>query len=190
MKKLSLALLLTASLLLSACGKSAAASSAVSSFSAASSSAATSKPAVSSQAPVAVPDFTLQANNGEEVSLSDYRGKVVILNFWASWCPPCKEEMPAFQQLQEDFAGSEDTVLLMLNQTDGQRETKEKADQYLADNEYTFLNLYDTGEVGSAIFGLTGIPATVIVDTEGNLADYTLGATTYEKVAEMVEGAR
>ncbi|MFV0411660.1 MAG: TlpA family protein disulfide reductase [Oscillospiraceae bacterium] len=189
MKKLSLALLLAASLLLAACGQGASAVS--SSVSAASSpAAASSQPAVSSQAPIAVPDFTLQANNGEEVSLSDYRGKVVILNFWASWCPPCKEEMPAFQQLQEEYAGSEDTVLLMLNQTDGQRETKEKADQYLADNEYTFLNLYDTGEVGGAIFGLTGIPATVIVDTEGNLAGYTLGATTYEKVVQMAEGAR
>ncbi|MEA4892701.1 MAG: TlpA disulfide reductase family protein [Peptococcaceae bacterium] len=137
-----------------------------------------------------VPDFTLEANNGEEVSLSDYAGKVVILNFWASWCPPCKEEMPEFQELNRQLEDSEEAVLLMLNQTDGQRETKEKAEKYLTDNEFDFLNLYDQGEVGYEIFGVSRIPTTVVIDKEGRLSDYVLGMTDYDTVMEMIEEAK
>ena len=122
--------------------------------------------------------------------MSDYAGKVVILNFWASWCPPCKEEMPEFQELNRQLEDSEEAVLLMLNQTDGQRETKEKAEKYLTDNEFDFLNLYDQGEVGYEIFGVSRIPTTVVIDKEGRLSDYVLGMTDYDTVMEMIEEAK
>ncbi|WRS26439.1 TlpA disulfide reductase family protein [Oscillospiraceae bacterium MB08-C2-2] len=137
-----------------------------------------------------VPDFTVQANNGESVSLSSYAGKVVVLNFWASWCPPCKAEMPDFQILHDELADSEEVVLLLLNQTDGQRETKEKADKYLADNSHTFMNLYDTGEVGFGIFGIQSIPTTVVIDKEGRLSDFVLGKTDLATVKQMIEEAK
>src|SRR5690554_1686050 len=73
------------------------------------------------QSKIAVPNFTLESTTGEEVSLSDYAGQVVVLNFWASWCPPCRSEMPEFQRLHNHLVESNDAVLLMLNQTDGQR---------------------------------------------------------------------
>jgi len=137
-----------------------------------------------------VPDFTLQSSEGEEVTLSDYAGKVVVLNFWASWCPPCKEEMPEFQKLYDELAESEDAVLLMLNQTDGQRETEKKANNYIEEEGLTFPILYDTGEVGGSIFGINSIPTTVVIDREGRLSDYVLGRTEYSKVAQMIEEAK
>ncbi len=137
-----------------------------------------------------VPDFTLEASSGENVSLSDYLGKVVVLNFWASWCPPCDEEMPEFQKLYEALEGSDEAALLMLNQTDGQRETKEKADKYLADKGYNFLTLYDRGEVGFTIFGIDKIPVTVVVDSEGRLSNYILGPADYDIVVQMIEEAK
>lgn len=137
-----------------------------------------------------VPDFTLESSGGEKVSLSDYEGKIVVLNFWASWCPPCKAEMPDFQKLYEDIEDSEDTVLFMLNQTDGQRETTKDADKYVEDENFTFPVLYDTGEVGYKIFGITSIPTTVVIDKEGRLSDYVMGTTEYDVVAGMIEEAR
>lgn len=137
-----------------------------------------------------VPDFTLESNAGRLISLSDYAGKIVVLNFWASWCPPCRAEMKDFQKLATDLADSEDVILLMLNQTDGQRETKEKADKYLNDNGFEFLNLYDHGLVGNGIFGLPGIPTTVVIDKEGRLSGYVVGQTTYQTVIQLIEGAR
>lgn len=137
-----------------------------------------------------VPDFTLESSTGDMVSLSDYAGKVVVLNFWASWCPPCKKEMPDFQKLYEELEDSEDTVLLMLDQTDGQREKKSDADKYVEQEEFTFPVLYDTGEVGYSIFGLTSIPTTVVIDKEGRLSDYVVGSTEYDVVAGMIEEAK
>lgn len=137
-----------------------------------------------------VPNFTLDANNGKEVSLSDYAGKVVVLNFWASWCPPCKKEMPDFQKLHEEFKDSDKVAVLMLNQTDGQRETREKADAFLSENSYTMLNLYDEGQVGFSIFGIQSLPTTVVLDKDGRLSNYVLGTTDYDTVAKMIEEAK
>ena len=78
-----------------------------------------------------VPNFTLESNQGSQVSLSDYAGRVVVLKFWASWCPPCRAEMPEFKKLHEHLADSEEAVLLMLNQIDGRRETVETGAAYL-----------------------------------------------------------
>ena len=113
-----------------------------------------------------VPNFTLESNTGESISLSDYAGKKVVLNFWASWCPPCRVEMGEFQKLHNDLEESEEAVLLMLNQTDGIRETKEIADAFLKQYGYNFITLYDKGQVGLGIFGIPSIPITVVIDTK------------------------
>lgn len=139
---------------------------------------------------IAVPDFSLGSNQGTVVTLSDYRGKVVVLNFWASWCPPCRAEMPEFKRLDALFKERGDVVLLFVNQTDGQRETRTKADAFLADNDLSsFLSLYDDGRVGGGIFGLPGIPTTVVIDGDGYMADYVIGQTDYDRVLKMVQGA-
>ncbi len=136
-----------------------------------------------------VPDFVLDSNEGQ-ISLSDYAGRVVVLNFWASWCPPCRAEMSEFEKLHKHLADSDEAVLLMLNQIDGRRETVKTGTAYLAENGFTFLNLYDYGQVGGAIFGLPGIPTTVVIDKEGYLSSYVVGPTTFQTVMDMIEGAK
>ncbi len=138
---------------------------------------------------VLVPDFTLLTSANETFRLSEYRGQIVVLNFWASWCPPCRAEMPEFQELHDEFEESGEAVLLLLNQIGGQ-ETVEKGEQYLAANNFTMTNLLDFGTVGSQIFGLPGIPTTVVIDAEGYLASYVVGATTKATVLRMIEDAK
>ena len=133
-----------------------------------------------------VPDFTLENEKGEEVSLWDYSGKVVILNFWASWCPPCKAEMPEFDKINDELKSSKDVVLLTINLTDGQRETKLKALKFLNDNDYGFNVLFDVDGIAAKIFGIQSIPTTAIIDKEGYLHDYIMGATTKSTVLKSV----
>lgn len=135
------------------------------------------------------PDFTVLDGNGEEVSISEYRGKKVIVNFWASWCPPCIREMPEFQALHNEL-DEEETILLAINLTDGQRETKTLADNFLAENNLNLNVLYDT--VGNAFyeFGVTSIPQTFFLDEEGTVQYSILGMTdkvTLDAVLERME---
>jgi thiol-disulfide isomerase/thioredoxin len=140
------------------------------------------KPTKNAKGMPLVPDFTLKDEQGKEISLSDYSGKVVILNFWASWCPPCKAEMPEFNKMNNELKDSKDIVLLTINLTDGQRETKEKAVKFLKDNKYSLTALFDVQGTVADIFGIQSIPTTVVIDRDGYLHDYIMGATTKNTV--------
>lgn len=139
---------------------------------------------------VLVPDFALVSTANETIRLSDYRGQIVVLNFWASWCPPCRTEMPEFQELHDQFTDTGEAVLLLLNQIDGRQETVEMGKEYLASNDLTMTNLLDHGAVGRQIFGIPGLPTTVVIDAEGYLASYVVGATNKETVLKMIEDVK
>uniref|UniRef100_UPI002897B741 peroxiredoxin family protein n=1 Tax=Proteiniclasticum ruminis TaxID=398199 RepID=UPI002897B741 len=135
------------------------------------------------------PEFTIYNGENEEVTLADYKGKKVILNFWASWCPPCVFEMPEFQALH-DVLDPEETVLLAVNLTDGQRETKALADKFIEENDLTLNVLYDT--TGSAFyeFKVSSIPQTFIIDEEGIVQYAIMGMTdkkTLDSILERME---
>ena len=105
-----------------------------------------------------VPNFTLTDLSGKNVSLSDYKGKVVVLNFWASWCPPCKAEMPEFNEMDREFKKSGDTVLLAINMTDGRRETKKKVETFISEQKYKMRVLLDSEGKASNLFDIRYLP--------------------------------
>lgn len=134
-----------------------------------------------------VPDFSLESNQGEVVSLSDYAGEIVVLNFWATWCPYCRMEMDELQKLHDYLQGTKAAHLLLVNQIDGTRETRESGDQYLTEQGYDLVNLYDDYSiVGNYIFGVPGLPATVVIDREGRLVSAVLGPVDFETVLQMI----
>ncbi|MEG1516240.1 MAG: redoxin family protein [Clostridia bacterium] len=119
------------------------------------------------------PDVTVYAADGTPTRLSDFLGKPVVLNFWASWCPPCKGEMPDFQKLYDEVG--DDVVFMMVNQTDGQRETQKKAAAFIEKQGYTFPVYFDTDLAASMTYQVYSIPTTVLVDVQGNLVAISPG---------------
>lgn len=120
------------------------------------------------------PDFTFYDAEGNAFKLSDFRGAPVVLNFWASWCPPCQMEMPDFEtQYQE---AGEEVRFLMVNVTDNQRETVEGAAAFIEEKGYTFPVYYDTAQEGARTYQAYSIPRTFFIDAEGYLIANALGA--------------
>lgn len=123
---------------------------------------------------VAAPDFIVYDMEGNPVTLSEHFGKPIVLNFWASWCGPCKSEMPMFQEMYETYG--EDMTFLMVNLTDGGQETVESASEYIGKQEYTFPVYFDTEQEAAYAYYVSSIPVTYFIDAEGNLAAYGMGA--------------
>lgn len=133
-------------------------------------------------------DFTLNDLNGNSVTLSDYKGKLVVLNFWASWCGYCIEEMPDFQQLYEqEWKDSDEIVFLSVNMTDGQRETEAKARKVVEENGFTFPVLLDVNQEVAYYYGVTSLPITAVIDKEGNLATGIMGMADKETIKGMID---
>lgn len=120
----------------------------------------------------AAPDFTVFDKNGNEVSLSDYKGKPVVLNFWATWCYYCKVEMPDFN---EAYKNHPEVQFLMINATDGVQETQEKANNYMKEQGFEFEIFFDTNLDAVNHYHITGFPATFFVDANGNLTAQRTG---------------
>ena len=135
--------------------------------------------------PMMAPDFIVLDREGAEVSLSDFIGKPVILNFWASWCGPCKSEMPEFEAAYQKYR--EEIQFMMVNLTDGSRETVETAAEYIAGEGYTFPVFFDTESDAAISYGATSIPVTYFVDAEGHLVAYGSGALSGEILQSGME---
>ncbi len=122
------------------------------------------------------PDFRLTDLDGKVVMLSDFRGKTVVLNFWASWCPPCREEMPEFQALWDERGseGADDLVVLAVNFL--RDDTVGAATNFIEANDFTFPVIFDTtrGDVATR-YGVRGLPATFFIDRKGVVRTTALG---------------
>lgn len=133
------------------------------------------------------PDFTVENGDGEEVSLHDFFGKPIVLNFWASWCGPCKMELPDFQEAYEKYDG--EVQFLMVNMTDGMQETKEIAMKFMDDAGYTLPVYYDTAQEAAYTYTVYSLPTTFFISAEGEPVAYAQGmidAETLEKGISMI----
>lgn len=131
---------------------------------------------------IEVADFTLPALNGGRISLSDFKGKVIILDFWATWCGPCRVEMPGFVELQTEY-GERGLQILGVSLDGGRKESVvEFCERYYVD----YPILMDNGEVARS-FNVIAIPTTYIIDREGNLFKKYIGAREKETFKNDIE---
>jgi thiol-disulfide isomerase/thioredoxin len=130
------------------------------------------------------PDFAVVDADGNEVKLSDFFGKPIVLNFWASWCGPCKSEMPDFNEAYLELG--EGIQFLMVNMTDGDRETLEIAKAFITDAGYSFPVLYDVNFDAAITYGVSSLPTTYFIDAEGNLVAYGMGAMNAETLQQGI----
>ncbi len=133
---------------------------------------------------VSAPDFTVYDGDGNAVKLSDFVGKPIVLNFWASWCYYCKQEMPDFE---DAFKKYDDICFMMVNVTDGGQETLETAKSYVEKEGFTFPVYFDTSLQAANTYGAYGLPMTFFIDADGNVVTYASGMLTAENLEKAIE---
>lgn len=140
------------------------------------------------------PDFTLIDQFGNEHTLSDYKGKVVFLNFWATWCGPCRSEMPDIQSLYEDNNKNSDDIIILgvanpktdTNQRNSDK-TVDEVIQFLDDNKYSYPVVMDTTGDIFANYAISALPTTFMIDVDGNVFGYVSGALTRDIMDNIIE---
>ena len=137
-------------------------------------------------------DFTLYDQYGKEHKLSDYKGKVVFLNFWATWCPPCRREMPYIEQLYKEYNYNKDDVIILgvASPNIGEEGNEEYIKNFLKKKGYNFPVVFDKD--GSMIFqyGVYAFPSTFIIDKEGYITQYVPGALNEDSMKKLIESAK
>ena len=134
------------------------------------------------------PDFELTTLAGEPIRLSELQGKKVILNFWATWCPPCKAEMPHMQNFYEDYAETENVEIIAVNLTSGDREAS--VEEFVKDYGLTFPIPMDVeGEVGQKFQAVT-IPTSYIIDTNGMIQHKIVGPMDETMIQDFVSNIK
>jgi thiol-disulfide isomerase/thioredoxin len=125
------------------------------------------------------PDFTLKDLAGKDVKLSSLRGKVVLLNFWATWCPPCREEIPSMMRLNQAMAGKPFQMLAVSQDAGG----KDAIEGYFKESKVSLPALLDTDQAIGGRYGLTGVPETFVIGKNGVILKKVVGAMDWSDPA-------
>ena len=129
-------------------------------------------------------DFTVEDVDGKEVSLSDFKGKPVVVNFWASWCPPCKAEMPYYNEVYKEVG--DEVQFMMVDLVDGSRETVATAKAFIKENGYEFPVFFDSNQDAAIAYGVYSIPTSIFIDKDGKVVkSITGGLSKAELLAEI-----
>ncbi len=140
-----------------------------------------SQPPATTEPDYAAPDFTMVNWEGNEVNLTDFLGKPIILNFWASWCGPCKMEMPEIQDFYDKYG--EDIHFLLVSVDD----SVDTAKDFIAQEGYTFPVYFDTTSYGAYTYGASSIPLTYFIDADGNMTAYYMGAMSADILQQGID---
>lgn len=139
---------------------------------------------------IAAVDFTLKDQYGKEHTLSEYKGKTVFLNFWATWCPPCKAEMPDIQKIYESYDKEGEDALVVLGVASpniGGEGSEEEVKAFLEENGYTYPVVMDTtGEIFSS-YGISSYPTTFMIDRDGNVFGYVSGMLSQDVMESIIK---
>ena len=131
------------------------------------------------------PDFTMTDADGATLTLADFKGKPVLLNFWASWCGPCQSEMPDIQTAWKEHGT--DVEFVIVNMTGMNGETEQSAKAFLADAGYTFPCYFDANNSAATAFGVSSIPQTYLINAEGNIIGAYMGAMDASVLAQGID---
>ena len=132
-------------------------------------------------------DFIVYDENNAEVRLSDHFGKPLVVNFWASWCGPCRSELPAFDAAAKQYANNVD--FMMVNLTDGFSETVSSVQRFVAENGYTFPVYFDMRDDAANTYSVYSIPLTLFIRADGTILDSHIGsmdATTLQRYIALL----
>ena len=137
-------------------------------------------------------DFTLYDQYGNRHTLSEYKGKIVFLNFWATWCPPCRGEMPHMEELYNEYNKNQDDVVILgvASPNLGREGNENDIKDFLSEEGYTFPVVLDNNGAMVYDYGISAFPTTFIIDKEGYITKYIPGAMDKSTMQNVIEGER
>ncbi len=130
-------------------------------------------------------DFSVYDQDLKKVRLSDHFGKPIVINFWATWCGPCRSELPAFDAMYQKYGDK--VTFLMINLTDGYNDTVGGVKEFIADSDYTFPVYYDTEYSAANAYEIYSIPETVFIKADGSVYDIRIGAMSEDALESYIK---